>query len=55
MAEMLARLKGRFILSLNDTPETREMFKGFEIEEVETRYSANARATRRAGELLISN
>ena len=55
MAGMLRSLKGRFILSLNDTPETRAMFKGFEIEEVETRYSANARATRRAGELLISN
>ncbi len=55
MAAMLARLKGRFILSLNDTPETRETFRGFRIEAVETRYSANAKATRRAGELLISN
>ncbi len=54
MAAMLRGLKGRFILSLNDTPETREMFRGFEIEAVETRYSANAKATRRAGELLIS-
>ena len=54
MATMLDKLKGRFILSLNDTPETREMFKGFRIEAVTTRYSANAKATRRAGELLIS-
>ena len=55
MAEILRRLKGRFILSLNDRPEVRETFAGFEIEEVTTRYSANARATRRAGELLIGN
>ena len=54
MAEMLAGLKGRFILSLNDRPEVRALFKGFAIEEVETRYSANAKSTRRAGELLIS-
>ena len=28
------------------------MFAGFPMEEVETRYSANAKATRRVGELL---
>lgn len=54
MAEMLRSLNGRFILSLNDTSEIRELFAGFEIEEVTTRYSANARSTRRARELLIS-
>ena len=54
MVGMLAKLKGRFILSLNDTPETRTLFKGFRIEAVTTRYSANAKATRRAGELIIS-
>ena len=54
MVELLAGLKGRFILSLNDRTEVRELFKGFDIEEVETRYSANAKATRRVGELLIS-
>lgn len=53
MAEQLRGLKGRFILSLNDRPEVRETFAGFELEEVTTRYSANARATRRAAELLI--
>ena len=54
MATILRGLKGRFILSLNDRPEVRETFDGFEIEPVETRYSANAKSTRRAGELLIS-
>ena len=55
MAAILRGLKGRFILSLNDRPEVRELFAGFEIEEVTTRYSANARSTRRAHELLISS
>ena len=54
MAELLGQIRGRFILSLNDRPEVRELFRGFEIEQVETRYSANARSTRRVGELLIS-
>ena len=55
MAELLAKLKGRFILSLNDRPEVRELFSGFRIETVQTRYSANARSTRRINEVLISN
>ena len=54
MADMLRRLKGRFILSLNDRPEVRELFGGFSIEAVETRYTANANATKRVDEPLIS-
>ena len=55
MEAALRGLKGRFILSLNDRPEVRELFGGFQIDTVTTRYSANARSTRRASELLISN
>ena len=55
MAEILRGLKGRFILSLNDRPEVRETFAGFRVEEVTTVYTANARAARRVGELLIGN
>ena len=54
MAESLRSLKGRFILSLNDKPEVRELFAGFKFREVEVRYTANAKASRRASELLIS-
>lgn len=39
MAALLARLKGRFILSLNDVPEVREIFGRFTIEEVTTTYT----------------
>ena len=55
MADFLAGLKGRFILSLNDRPEVRETFAGFTVEEVEIHYTASHKATRYAGELLIGN
>ena len=38
-----------------DWAETHELFQNFQIETVETRYSANAKATRRVGKMLISN
>ena len=53
MAEILRGLRDRFQLSLNDRPEMRETYAGFAVEEVETRYSADAKATRLVGELLI--
>ena len=36
----LDTLKGRFILSLNDTPEVRSIFKGFQIRKINTTYSS---------------
>lgn len=35
----LKDIKGKFILSLNDTPEVREIFKDFIIESISTKYS----------------
>ena len=55
MAELLRAIQGRFLLSLNDCAEVRELFGVFRIEVVNTRYSANVRSTRRVNELLISN
>jgi DNA adenine methylase len=43
MADLLAGLKGRFILSLNDVPEVREIFGRFSIEEVTTTYTIAAK------------
>jgi len=40
--------------SLNDTKETRALFKGFKIEKVTTTYSV-AGAQKKANELLIMN
>lgn len=56
LAEQLAGLRGRFLLSLNDTPVVREVFARFEMQEVEVAYTIASRgdARGRRGELLIS-
>ncbi len=55
LAGALARLKGRFILSLNDVPEVRSIFSRFRIEAVETTYTIGAcHNAKRAGEVIIS-
>jgi DNA adenine methylase len=55
LADVLSRLQGRFILSLNDTPEVRRTFARFAIEAVQTTYSAGGGAASKAvREVLIS-
>ena len=57
LAKQLATIKGHFIMSLNDTPETRNIFSGFNLEIVGTIYSiGRVREPRnRVSELIISN
>ncbi|MBF0482017.1 MAG: DNA adenine methylase [Desulfovibrionaceae bacterium] len=55
LAEQLAGIKGKFLLSLNDVPEIREIFKPFEIEPITTRYSCTKDAPRLAKEVFIKN
>lgn len=56
LATLLREIKGTFILSLNDRPEVRDIFAGFNFMEVETRYSAGGNDKgKKVGELLISN
>ena len=58
MAQLLAEIRGRFILSLNDLPEVREIFAGFELVEVRTTYTISGARNDPPGgraELLISN
>ena len=55
LAGLLDGLKGRFILSLNDTPGVRETFANFHIEAVKTRYSISGAKKQEAAEVLISN
>lgn len=56
LAAQLAELKGKFILSLNDTPEVRDIFKAFPIESVKTSYSiAKNDGLQEAAEVLIHN
>jgi hypothetical protein len=40
--QRLAGIQGKFMLSINDTPEIREIFRPFLVREVETRYSVGA-------------
>jgi DNA adenine methylase len=58
MAEQLAALKGRFLLSINATPFVRETFAQFTIQEVDTTWMLATAATgagKRVTELIISN
>jgi DNA adenine methylase len=53
LAEQLAGLKGRFILSINDNPEVQKLFAAFRLESVKTTYSVSGQK-QPAAELLIS-
>lgn len=55
MAKQLGVLDARFVLSLNDRPEVRRIFAGFEIRHVDTTYSVSSENCVAAGEVLISN
>lgn len=55
MADRLATLKGRFIMTLNDVPEVRTTFARFAMEPVSTTYTVSAGASARpARELIIT-
>jgi len=47
--------KAKFILSYDDTPENRELFKDYYINEIKTRYCCNHKLWYNQIELLISN
>lgn len=56
--EALNSMKGKFLMTINDTQEIRDIFGRFSIEEVQLKYSAARSETSRSKqrtELLISN
>ncbi|NOX39753.1 MAG: DNA adenine methylase [Alphaproteobacteria bacterium] len=53
MADVLAGIKGRFILSINDRAEIRELFGGFHIEPVRLKYTVAAGGAKDAQELIV--
>ncbi len=55
LADQLSYLTGRFLFSINDVPEIREICSGFDIEEVSLSYSANDKSATKARELVIGN
>jgi len=54
MAERLAHLKGKFIVSINDVPAIRKLFAAFDQEQVELTYTVAGGKGRPARELIIS-
>jgi DNA adenine methylase len=56
LASLLASITGKFILSINDTPEIRKIYRGFQFAEATTSYSAaGADKKKHVTELLITN
>lgn len=53
IAERLARIKGSFILSINDVPEIRELFGRFELTEVGLNYTIGSGRGVHAKELIV--
>ncbi len=55
LRDLLANLKGKFIMSINDVPQIRELFAQFHIKEVATEYSIHSGPSQKVTELLIAN
>lgn len=55
LASMLKKLQGKFILSINDTPEIRETFSAFRIEKEGTTYQTSNKGKKKVTELLVMN
>lgn len=56
LKELLINVKGKFMMSINDVEEIRELFKEFHIDQVETSYTAaGGHRKKRVSELLIMN
>lgn len=55
LEEVLRKIRGKFVLSLNDAPEVRALFRRFHIRGVELPYTAQKKSGRRYREVLITN
>lgn len=57
LSDKLKNLKGKFLLTINDHPLSRELYKDFNIKEVQVNYSVSkeAKARGKYQELIITN
>lgn len=55
LAETLQRVKGKFLLTINDHPLSRQLYHNYRIKEVETMYSVSKTANKKVKELIITN
>lgn len=53
MAELMRSMKGKAILSINDHPKIREIFAGFQLEQVEIDYTVGGGGKAAARKELI--
>ena len=54
LADQLAGIRGRFILSINDTPAMRRVFGRFQVEGVRTTYLVSGGKGKPAAELIVT-
>ena len=55
LADLLGSISGRFVLTVDDVPELREMFRDWKITKVEIPYTAQKEPGKLYPELIISN
>ena len=55
LKNVLTGIKGRFILSLNNTPQVRDLFKNFTVEQTDVTYSISKIGCCNRSEVIISN
>lgn len=55
LRDQLAAVKGRFVMSINDTPEIRALFGDFTLRKVPTKYSLAKAGNQSVTELLVLN
>jgi DNA adenine methylase len=55
LAERLRHLKAKWVLSLNDVPRVRDLFRDFHLQEIAFHYTSQPKAGKRFKELLIKN
>ena len=58
MADFMRRYKGKVMVSINDHPDTRRVFEGFDFEATGIRYTTTNQRQGRAevtGELIVMN
>jgi len=55
LEERLRKVRGKFVLSLNDVPQVRALFRRFHIHGVNLHYTSQKQAGRRYREVLITN
>ncbi len=55
LADQLHGIKGKFLLSINDTPKMRKAFEVFHVESVQTSWVTKREGNQKVSELLVRN